>query len=619
MNRPVLPYWTRDSIVAVVVFAACHLAFLLAPALFGPWSLLAKDALFKIRYQLAGKNAISPYVAQVDFDDSSLFESDLTSADPEDVAGVLSALTGAYVDTILLDVVYPKSGGRAEDQLLADAVADHGGIIVPIVVRAQSDSSIRADVVFETYRELVTAAVGSGHVLAEPDRDGSFRRIRMVVLHGSQVVPSVSLAAACSYLRVPIGELEIDLGRRIVLLGATYPDGRVRDIVIPIDHQGRCVVNYVGPWDDSFPHYAASTVIEVAAAGQIDDLADELESSVIVVSDTTTGARDYGPIPLEEFYPLSGLHATIINSILTGSFAREMPLWVDLLVGLAFVVTIVVANKMIRGIWLALAVLMTFVALCAYAVGLFLASGMLVELSANASALVLVSVMLIMRRYFAEERSRALLRAKLEHYFSPPVMAQIEAEPAVLDTCRTKTLSILFSDIVGFSAWSSSRDPDSIRNTLNAYFERMVDIVFECEGTVDKFIGDGLMVFFGDPLEQGDHATRAVEAGARMQRAVRELRDSWEPNGGMPIDIRIGIHTGDVVVGNMGSSRRFEYTVIGSSVNLASRLESAAPPGGIMVSESTHHAARVPYRFEDAGTIQAKGFPDPVQVHLVLL
>jgi len=147
----------------------------------------------------------------------------------------------------------------------------------------------------------------------------------------------------------------------------------------------------------------------------------------------------------------------------------------------------------------------------------------------------------------------------------------------------------------------------------------MTEIVFKFQGTVDKFMGDGLMVFFGDPVPQPDHALRCVRAAIEMQKRVREIKTRWEKQGDMPLQIRIGINTGIVVVGNMGSPRRLSYTVLGSAVNLAQRLESNAPVGGIMISQRTWKLVKDYVPTRGLEQIQVKGFEEPIRVYEISL
>lgn len=217
-----------------------------------------------------------------------------------------------------------------------------------------------------------------------------------------------------------------------------------------------------------------------------------------------------------------------------------------------------------------------------------------------------------------ESREKAVLRRSFEAYFPPAVVEKIVAEPEYISARgERKELTILFSDIRNFTSFSSTLDPDHIRRLLNEYFDAMVEIVFRFGGTVDKYIGDGLMVFFGDPEPQADHATRAVRAAIDMQKTTRLLGERWEREGGFAFQVRIGINTGEVVVGNMGSRRRLSYTVLGAPVNLAQRLESNAPPGGILISQRTCDLLENQVSTRPMGQLKVKGLETPVTVHTV--
>ena len=185
----------------------------------------------------------------------------------------------------------------------------------------------------------------------------------------------------------------------------------------------------------------------------------------------------------------------------------------------------------------------------------------------------------------------------------------------LITAAQKRELTILFSDIREFSRHTSTMEAADVRRLLNEYFEEMIDIVFEHQGTLDKFIGDGLMVFFGDPEPQSDHARRAVKAAIEMQQAARKLARRWADRGDMPLEIRIGINTGEVIVGNMGSNRRLSYTVLGEPVNLAQRLESAAEPGGILVSARTAELLGDDIELHARPSIRVKGFDRPIEVY----
>ena len=225
---------------------------------------------------------------------------------------------------------------------------------------------------------------------------------------------------------------------------------------------------------------------------------------------------------------------------------------------------------------------------------------------------------IMLYRFVQEEKARAVLRESFAAYFPPGVVDRIVRNPEMILACgQRKELTILFSDIKGFTTRCQGMSPDEIRIFLNEYFGDMVEIAFQHGGTVDKFIGDGLMVFFGDPDDQSDHAVRGVECALAMQRAVRSLSDKLEKAGGCAFAIRVGINTGIVSVGNMGSMRRLSYTVLGADVNLAQRLESNAPVGGILIAHRTAELIRGRIPTVERGTIDIKGLEVAVAVYEV--
>ena len=181
-----------------------------------------------------------------------------------------------------------------------------------------------------------------------------------------------------------------------------------------------------------------------------------------------------------------------------------------------------------------------------------------------------------------------------------------------------RMISVLFCDIRGFTTISESLAPEKVVQLLNEYFESMVEVVFRNNGTLDKFIGDGLMVIFGAPQDDPNQEQHAVTAAIEMQAELRKLAEKWKPEG-LSLRIGIGINSGPAIVGNIGSSRRMDYTAIGDTVNLASRLESSTKElgVGILISEYTRNALRGSFRFRNMGAVQVRGRDEPVQTYSV--
>ncbi len=223
-----------------------------------------------------------------------------------------------------------------------------------------------------------------------------------------------------------------------------------------------------------------------------------------------------------------------------------------------------------------------------------------------------------------EERNEQLtaLSSKLGKYLSPQVYQSIfTGENQVKVETYRKQLTVFFSDIQGFTALTDTLDPELLASVLNNYLQEMSEIAHRYGGTVDKFIGDGILIFFGDPKSKGirEDALAAVLMALEMRERMSELRAYWRGMGvGEPLHIRMGISSGECTVGNFGSERRMEYTVVGGQVNLASRLESIASVDEILVSEPTVSLLEDKIQCKDLGTVELKGFAEPVRVFSVV-
>jgi adenylate cyclase len=215
-------------------------------------------------------------------------------------------------------------------------------------------------------------------------------------------------------------------------------------------------------------------------------------------------------------------------------------------------------------------------------------------------------------------RREALVRSNFERYFAPNIAAEIaNAERTATLGGERRSLTVLFSDIRGFTSLSETMPPEALARYLSEYFSEMVEIIFEHGGTLDKFIGDAIMALWGAPVAHDDDPARAFAAALDMQAAVRELNERWTASGKPAIGIGIGINYGDVFAGNIGSQRRMEYTVLGDAVNIASRLCAQAGAGEILVGEAFRDVVAQDERFIPAREISLRGRTAPVSVYRV--
>jgi adenylate cyclase len=210
------------------------------------------------------------------------------------------------------------------------------------------------------------------------------------------------------------------------------------------------------------------------------------------------------------------------------------------------------------------------------------------------------------------------VRSNFERYFAPNVAAEIaQQQDAIRVGGDRRPITVLFSDIRGFTAIAESMGPDAIARLLSEYFTEMVEVIFEHGGTLDKFIGDAIMALWGAPIAHADDPDRALHAAIAMQRAIEDLNRSWAAAGRPEIGVGIGINYGEVFAGNIGSHRRLEYTVLGDAVNVASRLCAEAGPGEILVTEPLLGVVRNHVETEFLPELALKGKAQVVQVYRV--
>ena len=217
-------------------------------------------------------------------------------------------------------------------------------------------------------------------------------------------------------------------------------------------------------------------------------------------------------------------------------------------------------------------------------------------------------------------RDEERMRSRLERFHSPQIIEMIlkggqETKDNIMDP-KDLTATILFADIIGFTHLSEKMPPREINMILNRFFSRMTDIIFEFDGTLDKYIGDALMAVFGAPMEKEGDAERAIQAALKMRRELAIMMDTTAPEN--RFDVRIGINTGRVVAGNIGSTRRMDYTVIGDPVNLAQRLESIAEPNQILIGQETYNHVKGKFKIEKVGEKRVKGKAKEIMTYEVL-
>jgi adenylate cyclase len=434
---------------------------------------------------------------------------------------------------------------------------------------------------------LATAAAGLGEVELAYDLDGAPRYDYAAIPFGADFLPSLPVRAAASYLGVPWSDVGLAPGSG-VSFGATR---------IPTDRAMRYLINYRGP-RGSFVTHSFVDLVE----GHVPDSA--FSGRIVLVGGSFVGNPDTHASPFGNT-PLPGTErmANIITTILHGDFITDLgsPGWTaaSLLAVLAIAASTGIAVALLPT---RLAILAAVLPMIVWAAGAQVAfvNGVWLPLVSPLLALAMAAALPLFYRYWVVDRAGRQVRSTFRRYMAPEFVDILAAHPERLRLGgERRTMTLLFADIRGFTTISErfKADPQGLTHLINRFLAPMTDIIMARRGTIDKYIGDCIMAFWNEPLDDAAHAQHACESAlamiATLEDLNRTLRKEAEAAGStcFPLRIGIGINSGDRVVGNMGSELRFDYSVVGDTVNLASRLESQSKTYGvdIVIGETTHN------------------------------
>lgn len=335
---------------------------------------------------------------------------------------------------------------------------------------------------------------------------------------------------------------------------------------------------------------------------------------IVIVGSAAAGMNDLRPTPLDAQYPGAAIVATAIDNLKHGDWLRPTPPWVRLGVLLSGLVLICWCfHRRINAIYSGLALL----AVSGMALGgsyLLLKLNLWLPLVSVLAWLWLAYILYTLLAWQREREQQLQMVAMFNRVLDPRVVQDLVRKGEISQEAQSCTITVLFSDIRGFTSLSETRTPEQVVSLLNRYFNTQVEIIFKYGGTLDKFIGDAIMAFWGAPIAQPDHAERAVKAAIEMSEALEAFKQEMASEG-LEFDIGIGLHTGAAVVGFIGSDRRLDYTTIGDTVNLASRIEGQTKGiARVLVSGSTREACGNTFRFVDHGQFHVKGREQAVQL-----
>lgn len=445
-----------------------------------------------------------------------------------------------------------------------------------------------------------------GFINVAPDGDGIVRKAPLLIRVGSDIYPSLALRS----LMLALGS------NKLIVRSGPYglESVRVGQLTTPVDAQGSVSIPFIGP-SGTYPYISAADVLRKTAPR------DALQDRIVFVGTSAPGLLDIRATPLDQVYPGVEIHAAVVDAVLTGN-ALDIPPWTPAAQLLSIVASGLMAALAFGfarpRIYLPVAALLSAAAVL-LSRSLF-ADGIFVSPLYSVITVAIMGASLLLLRFWQEERQKLILRNAFSRYVSPEIVKRITKLRGNLFAGEERELSILFTDIRGFTALSEKLSPQEVVNLLNRYFTPMTALVREHGGTMDKFIGDALMAFWNAPLDVPGHPARAVSAALAMQEKLLTLNGELQAEFGVGVRIGAGVHTGSAYVGNMGSAELVNYTLIGDNVNLASRLEGLCPQYGVglVVSGETGAGCGEAFAFQYLDTIRVKGKSQPVRVYAPL-
>ena len=470
---------------------------------------------------------------------------------------------------------------------------------------AQSSPFIRAYAPEGNLEILTNQTDYSGFFNMLTDKDGVVRWMPLIIQAGEDIFPPLSLQCAWNYIGRP---------RLIVKVAGYGIEGiQMGERFLPTDENGQMLLNYLGP-PKTFPHFSITDILRGNLAR------DTFKDKIVLVGATAVGIYDLRITPFSTNYPGLEIHATVVDNILKKRFLSK-PKWTsiyDLLAVILFGVLTGLALPRLSAVKALSFTLGLFILHIITARWLFVSFGIWFNIVYPILALLLTYTALTVYHYITEERERKKIRGAFSYYVSSSVVNEMLKNPDRLKLGGDKKdLSVLFSDIRSFTTISEGLIPEDLVHLLNEYLTVMTDVVFNHDGTLDKYMGDAIMAIYGAPLDQPDHPARACHSALDMMTALKELNEKWILEGKTPMDIGIGINTGMMMVGNMGSDQRFDYTVMGDAVNLGSRLEGANKnyKTNILISEYTYERVKDEFVCMEIDSVRVKGKTQPVKIY----
>ena len=559
---------------------------------------------YDFRYKVArGALEPDPRIGIIAIDDKSIEELGRFPWSREVYAPMLDALKSAGTKAVLFDAFYPEVQNKKADRSFADAIKRSGIVTLATAFNLAPDWNITKQTI--SIPLFTEAAKNTAHINFLPDEDGVNRWNLLVIPHNDYPYLSLGVVGAMEAMDLTLEDL-----------GGDATGTTLGERTIPMDWLGRMLINYTGP-----PGIYETFSFADVAAGRIPD--EKLEGRILFLGATALGVYDMRESPFHPNTPGVEVHAAVADNILKGNFMHKgdreslidslliiLPAFLVYFVSLRYkpIVALPTAIGTLFGVFIFANVMFTR--------GSWIS--MVYPMLAIGTSYALTAYL----RFYLSDKKAQEMKSIFSSYVSHKVVDQLVKHPeAAKIGGDKKDVTLVFSDVKGYTSYSEKREPEEVVKTLNEYLGAMSSVIIDSDGTLDKFLGDGIMAYWGAPLSQKNHHELAVHCAIDMIKRLDELHVKWLSEGTEPFSIRVGLNSGNVIAGNIGAAgKKMEYTVIGDNVNLAARLESTAKVYGvtILISEYTYEPVKDKFLFRELDCIRVVGKTQPIRIYEVI-
>ncbi len=543
------------------------------------WFLLFDYKVYDLFFVLRGEKPASSEIVILAIDDRCLEKLGRWPWERKLLARLINKVSSLNPAVIGIDIVFSEP--EKSDPFFAESISQAGNVILPVVMVYDKEDPEADKILIESalfiaeedpsysflevpsfkgalfpVLSLKEASAGLAHLNIFPDPDGVVRKEYLYLNYHGYLIPSFSLKIVSYYLGIPRQNLVV-IPQKGILMGKRF---------IPTQKDGSILVHYYGSFQ-SFKHISVLDLLE-------DNVEKSLfENKIVLIGATAVGTYDLKVTPLSPALPGIEKHASVVASLIEGK--NLLP------VSNTYLVVSLLLTGFTSLLFAKLRAVFSLILLVFFSFFLFSFSfilfqkGLWFSPTYSFSLSVFQFLILVSFKFAFLEKEARFIRKVFSSYVTEKVMRELIKNPEMAKLGgERREITVLFSDIRGFTSLSEKMAPERVVEILNEYFSAITEVIFKWEGTLDKFIGDAVMAFWGAPLPQEDHAEKAILCAIEMIKTTRKLNETWQNKNWPPIRIGVGINSGEALVGNIGAEgKKKEYTVIGDTVNLASRLE----------------------------------------------